>query len=110
LKIIVINNHTLGMIRQLQDNYFNSRYQSTYWGYSAPDFSLIGEAYGIESKTIHSTQMIDTALDWLWKEDGKPSLLQVIIEMHANVYPKIAFGKPITEMEPYSKSLEMENT
>lgn len=40
----------------------------------------------------------------------KPLLLQVMIEPFTNTYPKIAFGKPITEMEPFSKPIEMEGT
>lgn len=49
IKIVIMNNHSLGMIRQFQDSYFNSCYQSTVWGYNSPDFSKIAEAYGIES-------------------------------------------------------------
>eukprot|EP01137_Pigoraptor_chileana_P016057 Opistho-2@72548 len=50
VKIIVLNNKSLGMIRQFQDSYFESRYQSTYWGYSAPDFEKVSVAYGIEAR------------------------------------------------------------
>ena len=112
VKIIVLNNKTLGMIRQFQDSYFESRYQSTYWGYSAPDFSKVAMAYGIESKTIQNADEIKNAVEWLWNyENGtKPQLLQVMIDPHTNTYPKIAFGKPITEMEPFAKPIEMEGT
>lgn len=112
VKIIVLNNKTLGMIRQFQDSYFESRYQSTYWGYSAPDFSKVALAYGIDSKTIENTDEIENAVEWLWKDENsnKPQLLQVMIDPHTNTYPKIAFGKPITEMEPFAKPIEMEGT
>jgi acetolactate synthase I/II/III large subunit len=110
VKIIVLNNKTLGMIRQFQDSYFEGRYQSTLWGYSTPDFEAVGTAYTIESKTISKAEEIDEALEWLWADPHKPSLLQVMIDTFANVYPKIAFGKPITEMEPFSKPVEMEGT
>jgi acetolactate synthase-1/2/3 large subunit len=112
IKIIVLNNRTLGMIRQFQDSYFESRYQSTYWGYSAPDFSKVAEAYGIESKTIENQNEIEAAIDWFWTAENaaKPQLLQVMIDPHTNTYPKIAFGRPITEMEPFAKPIEMEGT
>ena len=112
VKIIVLNNRTLGMIRQFQDSYFESRYQSTYWGYSAPDFSKVAEAYGIESKTIENQNEIEAAIDWFWTAENatKPQLLQVMIDPHTNTYPKIAFGRPITEMEPFAKPIEMEGT
>lgn len=112
LKIIVLNNRTLGMIRQFQDSYFESRYQSTYWGYDTPDFEKVALAYGISAKTIQITDQIDKAVSWLWEEknNNKPLLLQVMIDPHTNTYPKIAFGKPITEMEPFSTPLGMEST
>jgi acetolactate synthase-1/2/3 large subunit len=112
VKIVVLNNKTLGMIRQFQDSYFDSRYQSTYWGYDAPDFSKVAIAYGIEAKTIEGVGEVEDAVNWLWsrENENKPQLLQVMIDPHTNTYPKIAFGKPITEMEPFSQPIEMEGT
>lgn len=112
IKIIILNNQSLGMITQFQQSYFEERYQSTLWGYSAPDFKKIALAYGIQSKTISKPADVDTAVKWLWSKEneGRPVLLQVMIEPLTNIYPKIAFGKPITEMEPFSKPIEMEST
>lgn len=110
IKVIILNNNSLGMIRQFQDSYFGSRYQSSHWGYSAPNFELVAKAYGIESLSIDNETQIDEALDWLVGDLSTPQLLQVYIDMHANAYPKMAFGKPITEMEPLSKPLDMEGT
>ena len=112
VKMIVLNNKSLGMIRQFQDSYFESRYQSTYWGYSAPDFAKVATAYGIESKTIESTDEMEEAIKWLWTDVNsyKPQLLQVMIAPHTNTYPKIAFGRPITEMEPFVQPIAMEST
>jgi acetolactate synthase-1/2/3 large subunit len=112
IKIVVMNNQNLGMIRQFQDSYFESRYQSTYWGYTAPDFEKVAIAYGISSKTICKPEEVADAVDWLWniENTNQPVLLQVMIDPHTNTYPKIAFGKPITEMEPFAKPIEMEGT
>ncbi|MEO6287394.1 MAG: thiamine pyrophosphate-binding protein [Dyadobacter sp.] len=112
VKMIVINNNNLGMIRQFQDSYFNSRYQSTFWGYSAPDFAKVATAYGIESLTISRDDEIATAIEWFLTDDQelKPKLLQVIVDSYANAYPKIAFGKPLTEMEPFAQPIAMEST
>jgi acetolactate synthase-1/2/3 large subunit len=109
IKMVVINNNCLGMIRQFQDNYFEERYQSTYWGYSAPNFESVAKAYGIRAKTISLTVEIEKGVAWLW-EDNDACLLQVMVDMRANAYPKIAFGKPITEMEPFATPLAMEGT
>ncbi len=110
IKIVVMNNRTLGMIRQFQDTYFDSRYQSTYWGYDAPDFAKVATAYGIEAKTIEEPSAISEGVSWLWDSGEGPKLLQVMIDPHTNTYPKIAFGRPITEMEPFAKPIEMEGT
>jgi acetolactate synthase-1/2/3 large subunit len=112
IKIIVLNNNSLGMIRQFQDSYFDSRYQSTLWGYNAPDFAKVSIAYGIEAITISEPDEINDAIDWLWNNENtlSPQLLQVMIDPHTNTYPKIAFGRPITEMEPFAKPIEMEAT
>lgn len=108
IKIIVLNNQNLGMIRQFQDSYFEGRYQSTWWGYSAPDFEKVAVAYGINAKTISTTEETEAAIKWMWNEENnnQPVLLQVMIDPHTNTYPKIAFGKPITEMEPFSEQLK----
>jgi len=112
VKIVVLNNKTLGMIRQFQDSYFESRYQSTYWGYDAPDFAKVAIAYGIDAKTIENSNEIENAVEWFWSDNNedKPQLLQVMIDPHTNTYPKIAFGRPITEMEPFAKPIAMEAT
>ncbi|HRH35007.1 MAG TPA: thiamine pyrophosphate-binding protein, partial [Catalimonadaceae bacterium] len=110
LKMVVINNRNLGMIRQFQDSYFDSRYQSTFWGYSPPDFEKVSQAYGISAATISENEEIASGLSALWAEPEKPFLLQVMVDSYANAYPKIAFGKPMTEMEPDFKPLDMEGT
>lgn len=110
VKIVVINNGCHGMVRQFQESYFESRYQSTYWGYSAPDFARVAAGYGIESRTLSLTEDTEEALHWLWAAPKQASLLQVMVNLTANAYPKIAFGKPISEMEPQSKPSEMEST
>jgi acetolactate synthase-1/2/3 large subunit len=112
VKIIVLNNKTLGMIRQFQDSYFESRYQSTYWGYDTPDFEKIAIAYGIRSKTISKPEETGEAMEWIWNKENKnnPVVIQVMIAPNTNTYPKIAFGKPITEMEPFFTPIGMEST
>jgi acetolactate synthase-1/2/3 large subunit len=112
IKMIVMNNQSLGMIRQFQDSYFESRYQSTWWGYTAPDFEKVSLAYGIDAKTISTEAEIADAAKWLWEGENanRPQLLQVMIDPHTNTYPKIAFGKPLTEMEPFAKPIAMEGT
>lgn len=110
VKMVVLNNKCYGMVRQFQQSYFDERYQSTYWGYSAPDFAQIAQAYGIDSHSVDSPVEVQSALEEMWVDPKAPFLLQVMIDPFTNVYPKIAFGHPITEMEPFVKPIEMEGT
>lgn len=110
IKIVVVNNNCHGMVRQFQETYFDERYQSTVWGYSAPSFVHIADAYGIASKKVVNEGDLADAIEWLWADESEPALLEVEIDMFANVYPKLAFGRPITEMEPLARPTAMEST
>ena len=119
LKIVVLNNHSHGMVRQFQESYFEGRFQSTVIGYDAPDFARIAEAYGLAARhlapapgasEVERCREIADALAWLWRDPAAPALLEVAVPMAANVYPKLAFGRSITDMEPDVKPVEMEGT
>ena len=101
VKMLILNNQSLGMIRQFQDSYFDSCYQSTVWGYSAPDFELIAKAYGIKAATITSPDQVEEAIGTFMENMNEPMLLNVIIDTFTNAYPKTQYGMPITEMEPF---------
>lgn len=98
------------MTRQFQDTYFNSRYAGTVWGYSAPNFVAVAVAYGINAMRLDDPAKTSEAIDWLWADPLKPMLLEVIINQKTNCYPKMAFGRPISEMEPFAVPMEMEGT
>lgn len=110
VKIVVINNRCHGMVRQFQQSYFNEQYQSTFWGYSAPDFARVARAFGIASGTVRNDSEIDSGLRCLWEDPSAPALIEVTIDTFTNVYPKIAFGRPLTEMEPDAQPIAMEST
>jgi acetolactate synthase-1/2/3 large subunit len=103
IKMIVINNRSLGMVRQFQQSYFNGQYPSTIWGYSAPNFTKIAQAYGIEAHSISDPEEVQSGLDMMWKNPESPFLLEVSIYPFANAYPKIIFGHTIVDMEPIGK-------
>jgi acetolactate synthase-1/2/3 large subunit len=100
LKLVVLDNGTLGMVRQFQAENFENRFQSTQWGYGAPDFCALATAYGIDNIDVTCEAQIDDAIAQLWKDPAMPALLRVKIDATANAYPKMTFGKPITEMHP----------
>ncbi len=110
IKIVVINNHCHGMVRQFQQSYFKEQYQSTLWGYDTPDFARVAEAFGISSASVRNDSEISSGLEQLWKDPSAPALIDVTIGTFTNVYPKIAFGRPLTEMEPDAQPIAMEST
>jgi len=110
IKMIVLNNKCYGMVRQFQQSYFEERYTSTYRGYTAPDFTQVAQAYGIPACTIKTSSEVEGAMRRLWQNPRQPVLMQVMIDPLLNVYPKIAFGRPITEMEPFAEPVKLEGT
>ncbi len=99
IRMLILNNRCLGMVRQFQDAYFESRLQSTVWGYSAPDFEKVALSYGIPAKTLVNMKGCEAALHWMKSTTG-PCLLQVMLDPKTDLYPKVKFGKPLSEMEP----------
>jgi acetolactate synthase-1/2/3 large subunit len=87
IKMVVLNNQSLGMVRQFQQSYFQERYPATCWGYSAPDFSEVARAYQIESLTVSDAHSLPAALENMWANPQKPFLLQVFIDLSVNAYP-----------------------
>jgi acetolactate synthase-1/2/3 large subunit len=110
IKMVIVNNRCHGMVRQFQESYFEGRYQSTLLGYSAPDFAAVAAAYGVASRRVQDPDEAQGALDDLWRDPAAPYLLEVLVDTFANAYPKLAFGRPITEMEPFAQPLDMEGT
>ena len=103
IKMVVVDNGCYGMVRQFQESYFEERYPSTYWGYSAPDFVAVARAYGIASHRVEDPARVGSALGMLWEYPDEPFLLQVMVDAMANSYPKLAFGRGFPAMEPLAK-------
>ncbi len=109
VKMLILNNGCHGMVRQFQESYFDGRYQSTVWGYSAPSFVAVADAYGIPGRRVEEPADVAGAVEEMWAAEG-PYLLEAAIDVSANAYPKIAFGHPISEMEPFVAPRAMEST
>ena len=112
VKIIVLNNNALGMIRHFQEMYFEGRYYQTKpeGGYTAPNFARIAEAYGIRSCRIDRGEI--NTLEEVIRSDF-PALAEVIIKENTYVVPKLKFGNPNQDQEPlidrelYNRIMEM---
>ena len=75
LKIVILNNRSHGMVRQFQESYFDGRYPSTCWGYSAPDFVAVAAAFGIDAGRAQSEDDLDEAIESMWRDPNTPYLL-----------------------------------
>lgn len=100
VKMIVINNGCYGMVRQFQQQYFNSNYYSTKIGYSSPDFIKVADAYGIKAVKLSKKKDVKSKLKWFFGGNG-PKLLEVIVEQNCPVIPKLSVNKPIDMQEPH---------
>ncbi|OCG71471.1 acetolactate synthase 2 catalytic subunit [Gilliamella sp. Occ3-1] len=90
IKIILIDNQRLGMVRQWQELFFNERYSETNLS-DNPDFLMLAKAFDIPGQTINKKSQIDTALDNLFNTKGA-YLLHVCIDELANVWPLVPPG------------------
>jgi acetolactate synthase I/II/III large subunit len=108
VKIVILDNGVHGMVRQFQESYFDGRFPSSDWGYSAPDFARVAQAYTIASTVVTESADLAPALQETFHDPRRPHLLVVRIDAAANAYPKLAFGRPITEMEPLATPLPLQ--
>ena len=99
--MIVLNNQSLGLIQQQQDDIFDSVYAGSVatGGYSAPDFTAVAEAFGINAKTVSSGEELAEALQEMDSE--KPRLVQVMIDAGSRAFPKTFFGEEMYNQRPY---------
>jgi len=95
VKMIVLNNHFLGMVRQWQEMFFDERYSFT--AMQNPDFIAIAKAYRIEGTEVHKREELDDAIADMLKDD-KPYLLVVNVETKGMVFPMVPSGTCVTNI------------
>ncbi len=95
VKIILLNNNFLGMVRQWQELFFDGRYAST--ELVNPDFLMISRGFGVPSGQISKREDLDRALDDLVAEEG-PFMLEVKVEKEGNIFPMVPAGGTVSEI------------
>ena len=95
LKIAVLNNGYLGMVRQWQQLFFEGRYSGT--PLLGPDFAMVAQAYGISGLTVREKSEVVPAIVQAAATDG-PFLIDFRVEQEENVYPMVAPGAPVHDM------------
>lgn len=95
VKIVVLNNEFLGMVRQWQQLFFDKRYASTEM--VNPDFVAIAKGYDIKAQKVVDRKDLKAAVNEMIDHDG-PYFLEVRVEKEANVFPMIPTGASVSDM------------
>ena len=95
VKIIILNNNYLGMVRQWQELFFNNRYSSV--ELQNPDFVAISKGFGIEAEKVSTREELPNALDRMLLADT-PYLLDITVLKQHNVFPMVASGAGVSEI------------
>ncbi|MCB0705769.1 MAG: biosynthetic-type acetolactate synthase large subunit [Saprospiraceae bacterium] len=95
VKIVLLDNEFLGMVRQWQQLFFEKRYSSV--GLQNPNFVKIAEGFGIEAAAVSDPANLDQAIQTMLEFNG-PYLLHVRVEKEENIFPIIPSGSSVTDI------------
>ncbi|MGB1283338.1 MAG: biosynthetic-type acetolactate synthase large subunit [Polaribacter sp.] len=95
VKIVVMNNEFLGMVRQWQELFFEKRYASTTM--VNPDFQMIVKGYGIKTKKVEKREDLEAAVKEMLAHEGS-YFLEVMVGKENNVFPMIATGASVSDI------------
>jgi acetolactate synthase-1/2/3 large subunit len=97
VKVVILNNGFLGMVRQWQELFYERRYSSSVLGQDCPDFVKLADAYGWHGQRVTDAKKVDAALKAAFDHDG-PALIDFRVAPEECVYPMVAPGGSIDEM------------
>ena len=103
IKIFILNNRWMGMVRQWQELTFESRYSQSYSD-SLPDFVKLAEAYGWKGIRIENVSQLDDGIRVMIEHDG-PVIVDCCVHNEANCFPMIPSGAAHTEMILYGDTV-----
>ncbi len=95
IKVAILNNGYLGMVRQWQEFFHNRNYAET--RISSPDYSLLCRAFGLEGRKVEHRADVEAAVEWAMSRKGAV-VLDFTIEQEANVYPMVPAGGTVAGM------------
>ncbi|MBU1001499.1 MAG: biosynthetic-type acetolactate synthase large subunit [Proteobacteria bacterium] len=96
VKIVILNNGYLGMVRQWQELFYNKNYCATCMDY-APDFVLLAKAYGAEGFRVTDPKKVKSTLQKAFAHPG-PVIVDIRVAKEENVYPMVPAGASLSEM------------
>jgi acetolactate synthase-1/2/3 large subunit len=102
IKVAVINNGNLGMVRQWQNLFYSERYSQTDLGthkHRIPDFTLLAEALGCAGLRCESKEDVDSVIHRALEINDRPVVIDFVVGKDAQVWPMVAAGKSNNEIE-----------
>lgn len=107
IKIFVLNNKNLGMVRQFQELYFDKKYLGTIDDYSVPNLVEITKAYGLKARKIDDISKLEIELKDIFSSN-EPELINIELPVKmTTVEPKLIVNKPIEDMHPFISKDEL---
>lgn len=97
VKIVIINNRYLGMVRQWQELFFGRRYYAVDLEKGSPDFVKLADAYGIKASTVESLDELDEKIEEMVNHQG-PYILDARVKEEENVFPMVPAGASLDEI------------
>ena len=95
VKVVILNNHFQGMVRQWQELFYQKRYVASVM--KNPDFARIADAFGAKGLSVSQKDQVRDAVEEMLRTEG-PVVLDVHVDPDENVYPMVAAGKSLHEM------------
>ena len=95
VKIVILNNNFLGMVRQWQEMFFEKRYSFTEM--TNPDFVAVAKGFGINAKKVTERSLLENSITEMLKHK-EAFLLEVVVEKEGNVFPMIPTGASVSEI------------
>ncbi|MCM8759765.1 MAG: biosynthetic-type acetolactate synthase large subunit, partial [Candidatus Omnitrophica bacterium] len=98
VKVVILNNCHLGMVRQWQELFYKKRYAFTCLKNKQPDFVKLAEAYGAKGYRITKKEELKKILEKAFAYDDGPVFIDCIVEPEENVFPMVPAGASLKEM------------
>jgi len=105
VKVVIFNNHFLGMVRKWQDLFYEQRFTATDLSFS-PDFVTLASAYGVPGRRVFKPEELDEAVKKMIEHDGS-YLLDIIVDHKEHVFPMVPAGAASKDMIVLAESDEL---
>jgi acetolactate synthase-1/2/3 large subunit len=98
IKVFILNNAHLGMVRQWQELFYDERYSEVHLGYELPDYVKLAEAYGCVGLRCDKPEDVDATIDKALAVENVPAVVEFRVDSHEGVFPMIPAGRPNDEI------------